>query len=183
MQPGDLYRFGDAAAAPITLKVNGQTVAMPALQNGYVRIRRQWSKDDTVELDLPMPIRRVYARGEVEADRGRVALMRGPVLYCLEEVDNPGAGVLNLALPRDAAMVARHRDDLLGGVTVLCGRGLADGKRPADVTAVPCYAWQNRGIGEMTVWIIEDAGLCKDKAKTDSPTSPRPARLQPFEDG
>lgn len=171
--PSDLYRFGDAAVSPSTLKVNGQTVAMPALQNGYARIRRQWKSDDTVELDLPMPIRRVYAREEVEADRGRVALMRGPILYCLEEADNPGASVLNLVLPKDADLVARRREDLLGGVTVLLGRGLADGKTPVAVTAVPYYAWQNRGVGEMTVWIIEDASQCKDKPETDSPVAPQ----------
>ena len=181
--PSDLYRFSDAAAAPIALKVNGQPVAMPALQNGYARIPRQWKSDDTVELDLPMPIRRAYARQEVEADRGRVALMRGPILYCLEEVDNPGSSALNLALPKDASLVARHRDDLLGSVTVLRGRGLADGKAPVDITAVPYYAWQNRGVGEMTVWIIEDASQCKDKPKTDSGVVPQAPRSQPFEDG
>lgn len=109
--------------------------------------------------------------------------MRGPILYCLEEVDNPGSNVLNLALPKDADLVARHRDDLLGGVTILRGRGLADGKAPVDITAVPCYAWQNRGVGEMAVWIIEDAGQSQDKPQTDSPVAPQAPRSQPFEDG
>ena len=154
--PSDLYRFGDAGAPPVTLKINGRAVEMPALRKGYARIRRRWEKGDTVELDLPMPVRRVYADEKVEADGGRVALARGPVVYCLEGVDN-GGSVLNLALPKDAEPAAEHRDDLLGGVTVLRAKGLADGKTPVVITVVPYYAWQNRGIGEMTVWIIEGA--------------------------
>jgi len=87
------------------------------------------------------------------------------------------------ALPRDASWVARHRDDLPGGVTVLCGRGLADGKAPVDITAVPYDAWQNRGVGEMSVWIIEDAGQRKDKPKADFGVAPPAPGSQPFEDG
>jgi len=113
-----------------------------------------------------MPVRRVYTHGNVQADRGRVALMRGPIVYCLEATDHT-FDVLNAVLPKDAKLTPEHRDDLLGGVTVLRGRGLADGEKAADLTAVPYYVWQNRGIGEMAVWLIEDASLCRRPPKPD----------------
>ncbi len=160
--PGPLYRFGGPAGARPTLKINGKALPMPALAKGYATIRRRWQMGDVVELNLPMPIRRVYADGKVEADRGRVALMRGPIVYCLEGIDN-GGKALDIVLAKDARLTAEHRADLLGGVTVIRGQGLLGGTKPVDITAVPYYAWQNRGIGEMTVWIIED------KSVIDSP--------------
>ena len=132
---------------------------MPALAKGYATIRRRWQAGGVVELNLPMPVRRVYANEKIKADRGRVTLMRGPVVYCLEGVDN-GGKALNIVLPKDAKLTAEHRPDLLGGVTVICGKGML-GTKPVDITAVPYYAWQNRGIGEMTVWIIEDKTLVR----------------------
>ncbi len=83
---------------------------------------------DTVQLELPMPIHRVYAHEKVEEDRGKVALMRGPIVYCLEAVDHPEVDVSRLALPRDADLRAEHRSELLGGVTVLRGNALAEGQ-------------------------------------------------------
>lgn len=108
-----------------------------------------------MELDLPMPVNRVYAHEKVEDDQGKVALMRGPILYCLEAVDHPGMDLSRLALPQDAALRAEHRAGLLGGVTVLQGQALADAQRPVTLTAVPYYAWANRERGAMTVWIGE----------------------------
>jgi DUF1680 family protein len=104
-----------------------------------------------------MPIRRVYANEKVEADRGKVTLMRGPLVYCVEAADQPDVNLTNLVLPRGAEMTATHRSDLLGGVTTLEGEALADGKNPIKVTAIPYYAWQNRKKGAMTVWIQETA--------------------------
>ena len=157
--PSDLYRFGKKSSPPVTLKVNGKPIATPRLRKGYARLRREWHKGDTVELELPMPIRRVYAHANVAADRGRVALMRGPMVYCFEEADNAG-GVAKLVLPKSAKLTAEHRAEMLGGVTVIRGRGLAGGKqrKPVDILAVPYYTWQNRGIGEMAVWLTEDGG-------------------------
>jgi len=158
--PGALYRFAETSTAKPTLKINGRPADMPDLVKGYATIGRQWKGGDVVELDLPMPVRRVYADAKVEADRGRVALMRGPVVYCLEGIDN-GGRALDVVLPKGAKLTAEHRADLLGGVTVIRGRGLVGGTEPVEITAVPYYAWQNRDIGEMTVWIIEDAKLCE----------------------
>ena len=81
--------------------------------------------------------------------------MRGPITYCIEAVDNPDINVLGLALPKEANLQAAHRPELLGGVTVLEGKALADGKRPVKLTAVPYYSWANREKGAMAVWIDE----------------------------
>jgi len=108
-----------------------------------------------VELDLPMPVHRVYAHEKVQDDQGKVALMRGPIVYCLEAVDQPGVDLFRLALPRETLLRAEHRAGLLGGVTVLQGSALADGQRPVTLTAVPYYAWANREKGAMTVWVGE----------------------------
>ncbi len=167
--PTDLYHYGPAAAGqaqPVCVKVNGAAVADAKPEDGYLRIARRWQNGDTVELALPMQPRRVYADQHVGDDRGRVAMMRGPIVYCLEGIDNP-QGVLNMALPKDAAITAEHKPGLLGGVTVLRTRALADGKTPVDITAVPYYAWENRGIDEMAVWLIEDAALCYKRPAPD----------------
>jgi hypothetical protein len=151
--PSDLYRVADPKVPPVGLKVNGQTADPSPRDDGYVHLQRRWKAGDVVELDLPMPVHRVYAHEKVQDDQGKVALMRGPIVYCLEAVDHPGVDLSGLALPRETDLRAEHRAGLLGGVTVLQGRALADGQRPITLTAVPYYAWQNRGIHEMIVWI------------------------------
>ncbi len=162
--PSDLYRYGDGPRAVWTAVVNGRKYVPGPLENGYLRLGGPWRPGSTVTLHFPMLPRRVYAHHNVQHDRGRVALMRGPLVYCFEGIDHDGS-VLNMALPKDAEIRAEHRPNLLGGVTVLRGQGLADGKRPAAVTAVPYYAWQNRGIAEMIAWIAEDPRLCHAPAE------------------
>ena len=154
--PSDLYRIAESKVPPIGLKVNGQTVdPTPREDDGYVHLQRRWKAGDVVELDLPMPVQRIHAHENVQDDRGKVALMRGPLVYCLEAVDQPGVDLSRLVLPREADLHAEHRAGLLGGVTVLQGNALADGQRPVTLTAVPCYAWANREKGAMTVWVGE----------------------------
>src|SRR5881409_2345235 len=109
--PSDLYRFADASNEPVTLKVNGRAVPV-ALEKGYARIQRQWKAGDIVELSLPMPVRRVVAHPSVEADQGRVALQRGPIVYAAEWPDNPGGHVRNLLLADDAPLATEFRADL-----------------------------------------------------------------------
>ena len=104
-----------------------------------------------------MPVQRVYAHEKVKADSGKVALMRGPLVYCLEAVDQPGVDLARLALPLASDLRAEPCAGLLGGVTILQGQALADGQRPTTLTAVPYYAWQNRDRGAMTVWITQPA--------------------------
>jgi len=141
--PGELYHYRDAGGA-VSLKVNGEPVA-PDAENGYVRIARTWKSGDRIELDLPMEPRRVVADERVAADRGRVAIERGPLVYCVEGVDNGGT-VAGICVGKSERLQTEHRPDLLGGVTVIHGDGW---------TAVPYYAWSNRGAGEMAVWLPE----------------------------
>jgi uncharacterized protein len=158
--PSDLYRFRDRSDEPVILKVNGKPVRLRP-EKGYVSLNRTWKRGDVVELHLPMPVRRVAAHERVEADRGRVALQRGPLVYCAEWADNPDERVRNLLLPDDASVTPEFRPDLLGGVTVLTGRAQAlrrteaGGLEKTDqpFTAIPYYAWANRGRGEMLVWL------------------------------
>ena len=154
--PGDLYRFTDNLTEPATLKVNGQPVALD-LDKGYVKLNRLWKRGDVIELTLPMPARRVVANEKVEADRNRVALQRGPLVYCAEWPDNPDHHVRSLLLPDDAKLMTELRPDLLNGVVVIKGTALAaseqGSRKPQAFTAIPYYAWANRGPSEMIVWI------------------------------
>lgn len=154
--PSDLYRFAKADTAPVGLKVNGTTTAPTPSEDGYVHIERCWQAGDVVELDLPMPVRRVYAHENVMANRGKVALVRGPVVYCLEASDHPDIDIFELSLPKNVDLRAEDRPELLGGVTVLQGTALAGGDRSVTLTAIPYYAWANREQDAMTVWIHED---------------------------
>ena len=152
--PGDLYRFGDTNVPPAGLKINGQAADAAPKTDGYLHLKRTWKGGDIVELDLPMPVKRVYAHEKVKADAGKTALMRGPIVYCLEAVDHPEADLSRIVLPPKANLQTEHREKLLGGVTVIQGQALVDGKS-VKMTAVPYYAWANRDRGAMEVWVNE----------------------------
>lgn len=161
--PGDLYRYLDNSPEEATLKLNTGPVPLK-LDKGFAVIERQWQKGDVIELDLPMPVRRVACHEKVVNNAGKVALERGPVVYCAEWVDN-GGKVFNLILPDEAPLTSQYRQDLLNGITVITGKALAlapndQGQpvpQPQDFVAIPYYAWSNRGLGEMTVWLPRNA--------------------------
>ena len=119
--PSDLYRFADEGSGSYRLQVNGGA-ATSRLEEGYAVLNRTWASGDTITLDLPMPVRRVVADDRVADDRGKVALERGPLVYCAEGIDND-ASVLDLAVPDSARFEIEERPSLLGGVTVLRRRG------------------------------------------------------------
>ncbi len=148
--PTDLYRFLDESGEKPVLKVNGKAVELE-LDKGYARLRRTWSKGDAVDLILPLPVRFVGAHEKVQADAGRVAVQRGPLVYCAEGIDN-GGRALDIVLPRSVRFEAEFRPDLLKGVAVLKGRVPAAGGRERIILLIPYYAWANRGAGEMEVW-------------------------------
>ncbi|MCX6549939.1 MAG: glycoside hydrolase family 127 protein [Acidobacteria bacterium] len=154
--PSDLYRFAESSREAVALRVNGKGEPV-TLDQGYLVLRRRWTAGDTVELRLPMPVRRLLANGGVQEDRGRVALQRGPLMYAVEGIDHAGHA-LNLVLPPGAPLATSFRAGLLGGVQVITGTARvvdAAGAAPRDVPmlAIPYYAWNNRGRGEMAVWI------------------------------
>ena len=157
--PSDLYSFLPTATEPTTISVNGQDVPVD-LDHGYVRIERMWRPGDTVELNLPMPVRRVISHANVTTNHGKVAFLRGPLVYCLEGVDNDGK-VLDLVIPDSAELTTQFQPELLGGVVTIRGEAetakrtldgqiVPDSRRP--FLAIPYYAWAHRGRTPMTVW-------------------------------
>ncbi len=159
--PSDIYHFDDKQKIDWQVSVNGKIIEVDRLEKGYVQISRKWKPGDKVELSLPMPVRKVYSHPNIEATRGKVALMRGPVLYCLEGADH-NFSVLSTALAPDPEIEHEYRQDLLGGVTVLNGNALNSKNEAVRFMAIPYYAWQNRGIHEMTAWIYQDIDQLKE---------------------
>ncbi|MBA7524137.1 hypothetical protein ES705_16274 [subsurface metagenome] len=159
--PSDIYRFDDNKETEWKVSVNSKIIDVKSLNKGYVQISRKWKTGDKVELSLPMPTRQVYSHPNIETTRGKVALMRGPVLYCLEAPDN-NFNVLGAALAPDPEIEHEYKQDFLGGVTVLNGIAINSGNEPVQFTAIPYYAWQNRGIHEMTVWMYQDINQIND---------------------
>ena len=158
--PSDLYNYLNTNQQEVTLKVNGNPVALNIVK-GYARIRRTWEKGDAIELNLPMPIRRVTAHEKIKDNHGRTAIERGPVVYCFEGADNP-KGVANLILSPEVKLQSKYHDNLLGGIVTISGRGQIrqDGEKvieDVDVVAIPYYAWAHRGKNEMAVWMPKSA--------------------------
>lgn len=148
--PSDLYRFLATSTDEIGVLVNGEAVPWRA-EKGFARVQRTWQPHDTIELHFPMPIRRVLSHEKVAANRGRVALQRGPLVYCVEGIDNNGR-IQDLVLADDAPLRATPRPHWLGGIVAIQGQA-------KPLTAVPYYAWSHRGEGEMAVWLLRDASL------------------------
>lgn len=158
--PGGLYQFISTGNTGFQLSVNGRMLPF-RMENGYAVIEREWKSGDEVRLELPMDVKRVLARQEVKANENRVALQRGPLVYCVEGADNSGEA-WNFILPDDVPVTAGYRPNLLGGITTLSFStpSLAvapDGKsvetRNKTITAIPYFAWANRGQSPMQIWI------------------------------
>lgn len=155
--PSTLYQFETTSDASITIKVNGQPFSY-TVQNGYAVINKTWKKNDKVEVFLPMEIKKVIAHEKVKDDLGKLALQRGPIMYCAEWADNNGkAG--NLFIPSGTVFTHEYKSDLLNGVMILKAEVPAviiQGNNITTIqqtlTAIPYYSWANRGKGEMTVW-------------------------------
>jgi hypothetical protein len=155
-----------------SIKTSWQGAPQVEKQGGYWSVTREWKTGDRIDLSIPLAVRKVRSNPQVIPNRGRVALERGPIVYCVEAVDNGGA-VHDLVLPANVEFETRFDSNLLQGVTVLEADGLRAERvswdnelyqpievlKPARVTAVPYYAWDNREPGSMTVWIPQSPGL------------------------
>jgi DUF1680 family protein len=146
--PSDLYTYLRKYPESPILKINSETSAVN-IDKGYACIRRRWEKGDVIELDLPMPTQMVVSHEMVEDNRGKIALQRGPLVYCLEAVDN-GGHVLDRHIPDNMEFVPEFHSDLLGGITVLKNKNR---EKKEGIVAVPYYAWSHRGVGQMAVWL------------------------------
>lgn len=151
-----------------SVRVNDEAVPY-AMEQGYAVLSREWLDGDRVELVFDMTPRRVRANPKVAGDVGKVAIQRGPMVYCLEEADN-GPGLQRLYLPEDSELKVVKRPDKLGGIDEITAKGKRESEfggdvlysydRPAafedaDLTFIPYYSWANRGENEMTVWVHE----------------------------
>jgi hypothetical protein len=171
----ELYApVGRPESGAFVVKVNGQP-AEPAVSGGYARLRRLWHRGDTIEIEMRMPARRITANPHVAAAAGRVALSRGPLIYCLESIDNQGR-VRNVSLPDDVELRAEFRPDLLGGVAVIRARALASfsgeaAPRSLEMTAIPYFANANRGPVSMCVWVPRSAANAVPATAAESATA------------
>jgi uncharacterized protein len=157
---GGLYRPRHAPQIETwTVRLNGRAVTSSAFRQGYLVLRREWVQGDEIELILPMPVLRITSHPQVTANRGRVALQRGPIVYCVEAVDHSGR-TRDVFLPRVAALQAEHRPDLLAGVTVVKAEARRQRRAGTEenipLLAIPYAVWANREVGEMDVWLREE---------------------------
>jgi len=166
--PSDLYSFENKAASNVVIKLNGRPVKY-TMQNGYAVINSQWKKGDKITLNLPMEVKEVIANKAVKVDSNKVALQRGPIMYCGEWKDNEGK-VSNVIIPRNTNFKPAYEGDLLNGVMILKAevlkRDSVYGKvKKAEFTAIPYYSWANRGKGEMMVWFPQSLNATELVAK------------------
>lgn len=158
--PSDLYRFAEKTEQQVSILVNGVSVAY-TMENGYAVINRVWKKNDQVEMVLPMEVRRVKAHTNLKELAGKVALQRGPIIYCAEWPDNDGR-TSNFILPSATTFATEYLPSLLNGITMLhattnkvqvANNSINTEKK--SFNAIPYYAWANRGKGEMMIWFPE----------------------------
>ena len=162
--PGDLYTYYDAQISKVTASVNGAS-SNYRTEDGYLNIERKWQNGDEVILNLPMNINLVTSNEKVSENHGRLALERGPIVYCAEGIDNRGS-VFNLLLPEFAPISVQWKPELLGGINMLKAKvpafrvretGEEIRTRNHNLVFIPYYAWSNRRAGEMNVWFPQRA--------------------------
>ena len=160
--PGGLYKFTGQNNDHVKILLNGEDVEISSLLNGYAVISRNWKPGDKVELNLQMPVRKVIADKRVTDDLGKIAIQRGPLIYCAEWPDNNTGNVLNVIVNGDAAFTTEYIASLLEGTQVIKTSGSQsikthDGKvellDEEIITLIPYAFWNNRGAGEMMVWL------------------------------
>jgi len=158
---GGLYKFTDQNAEPVKLMINGNKTEL-ILDKGYAVVTRKWKTGDKIDIEFPMPVRKVVADERIREDREKMAFQRGPVIYCAEWPDNNTGNVLDLVINKDASNTTEFDPSLLGGTQIIKTTGVQtkktlDGKVEAlseePVKLIPYALWNNRGAGQMIVWI------------------------------
>lgn len=151
-----------------SMKINDQTTTEFTICNGYLIINKVWRQDDRIEFELDMPVDLIQANPRVREDMGKLAIQRGPIVYCLEEIDN-GSRLWNIVLGTDAKLKTEFAEDLFGGILIITGeanriepeddelyRPVCDKRRHVKIKAIPYGLWGNRGPGEMLVWLSRE---------------------------
>ncbi len=166
--PSDLYKYTQQTGANYEIWVNGQKIAAKQ-QSGYASISRTWKSGDVIELKLPMPVRRIQALPEAKDDQGKLAIERGPIVYCLEGWDQGDKHVFNKYIPENTKFDFSYQKGLLNGVGTLTGKAIEISKdnsnklteKEVPIMAIPYSTWDNRGSDEMAVWIPASASYAK----------------------
>lgn len=169
------------------VKVNGDLVSVEPRPGSYMILHRTWKDGDRVVLKMPMPVEKLVSNPNVYENLGRIALRRGPIVYCIEQADNHGFDVWDIAIPIDSEIRAEWQPSLLNGVVVLRGEAIAFdldrsfknlyypankvGLRSVEFVAIPYYAWANRQAGPMLVWIRFQANLIRTKSNIETERS------------
>lgn len=157
--PGDLYRFVKDGASTISVKVNGKDFQY-STDKGYAVITREWKKGDLITLTLPMEVKEIASKETIKANEGRIALQRGPLVYCVEGADNDGQA-WNFVVPENTPYKTQFNGGLLNGVVTIQASvpsvtigadGLSINTQTKSITAIPYYSWCNRGSNPMQVW-------------------------------
>jgi uncharacterized protein len=146
--PGDLYSYLKDEPVDFQLTINGKS-EKPVIENGYIKISREWSKRDEIQLNFPMQVKRIIANEQVVDDHDKVALEYGPLVYCAEEIDN-GKQLDAFTVGDSMKTEVEYRNDLLGGINRI---KVSTGKENGSLILLPYYLWSNRGIGKMKVWL------------------------------
>ena len=141
--PGDLYTYSDKVPVRLDVKINGKKVETNT-QNGYLKLTKTWKKGDEISITMDMPVRKVVADANIKSNTGKIAIERGPVLYCAEGKDNQGK-TNSIKIAAEQSFKPQFRPELLGGINTLTSEN-------NKITLIPYYAWANRCANEMTVW-------------------------------
>jgi DUF1680 family protein len=158
--PSDLYAFTDQQTVKIPITINGKPVEY-VIDHGYAVLSKTWKKGDVVSVLLPMDVKKIVSHTKIENNNGKIALQRGPLVYCAEWPDNSGIAS-NLILPENASFTTEKKTDLLNGITVVKSEALAIqidadknwvSTKVQPFIAIPYYAWAHRGKGEMMIWL------------------------------
>ena len=138
--PSDLYMYADSYKSQPTLSINDKKIET-SIKDGYFEVTRKWSPEDKIEIHFPMEVRTVKANEKVEEDRGKLSLEYGPIVYVVEEVDNPEFDKISVS-PNDEFTV--QKENILEGINTISNETLK---------AIPYYTWSNRGVNKMKVWL------------------------------
>jgi len=159
--PGGLYKFTDQNNEPVKIALNGVDVVVTPV-DGYVVISRNWKAGDKISLDIPMPVRQVVADEKIKEDKDKIAVQRGPVIYAAEWPDNNNGNILNIMVRRNAVFTTEFLPALLEGTQVIKTlgyqtrrtlKGKVEILAEEVVTLIPYALWNNRGAGQMMVWL------------------------------
>lgn len=175
--PSDLYHFASQLGESFTLKINGENEDAK-VENGYINLDENWKSGDEITVSFPMPVRKIVANENVPNDKGKLAYQRGPVVYCFEDKDNDNGFMFDCFAKSDEKVDAQFDGELLGGVVKLQLQGerveVKDGAQetePVSLTAIPYYAWNNRGMSNMLVWLADEEATAVVKPATLASTN------------